>query len=194
MSAKLKLALASLIVLSTHLAFADEKVDVGPNIAAQYAADSLRSVAGTDIGLIHAGFLKDSYNPEDLSSWLNFPTDEIAILRLSGDEVKQALELGVSLYPEANKSFLQVSGLDIVFKKSGSAGNRIVSVSVNGVPLQGKKTYSVAVPSILAHGAVGYFRVWGTAKIEKIIPGKTVEDVLKKKRASEGVLRWSALG
>lgn len=194
MSAKLKLALASLIVLPTHLAFADDKVDVGPNMAAQSAVDSLRSLAGTDIGFIHAGFLKDTYNPEDLASWLNFPTDEIAVLRLSGDEVRQALELGVSLYPEANKSFLQVSGLDIVFKKSGPAGSRIVSVSVNGVPLQSKKAYSVAVPSILAHGAVGYFRVWGTSKIEKIIPGKTVEDVLKKKKAFGGVLRWSAVG
>lgn len=171
---------------------ADERPDVGPNLVIQSAADELRSFASADIAFLGAGFLKESFSKEDLSSMLMYPTDEIVVLNLTGEQVRQALERSVSLYPQPNPSFLQVSGLDIVFKKSGAPKSRIVSVTVGNTALVDGKTYSVAMPSLLAKGGLGYFKIWEQTKVAKKFEGKSIEGLLKGKRATEGTLRWTA--
>jgi 2',3'-cyclic-nucleotide 2'-phosphodiesterase (5'-nucleotidase family) len=103
------------------------------------------------------------------------------------------LERAVSLYPQANQSFLQLSGIEVTFKKSAAPNSRIVSVSVGGSPLADGKTYSVAMPSLLAKGGLGYFKIWEQAKIAKRLD-KSIESVLKGKRATEGSARWTAQG
>jgi len=173
---------------------AEDKPDVGPSLAAQSAADYLRTAAGADGAFIHAGFLKDSYTKDDLSSWLKYPTDTVIVLDLTGEQIRAAFELSVALYPESNMSFLQVSGFEATFKKDGSADHRLVSVTANGAPLDNAKKYSVAMPALLAHGAVGYYRVWGKTKPAKELKDTTMESVLKGKKATLGGPRWSAQG
>jgi 2',3'-cyclic-nucleotide 2'-phosphodiesterase (5'-nucleotidase family) len=184
---------ALILVLASALAVADERPDVGPNLAVQSAADEIRSAAGADAAFIGAGFLKDNFSKDDLSTMLQYPTDEVVVLNLSGDQIRQALERAVSLYPQANQSFLQISGIDVTFKKSAAPNSRIVTVSIGGNPLSLTNTYTVAMPSLLAKGGLGYFKIWEQAKIAKRLD-KSVESVLKGKRATEGSARWTAQG
>lgn len=184
---------ALVFVLASALVAADEKPDVGPNLAAQSAADEIRSAAGADAAFLGAGFLKDTFSKDDLGSMLQYPTDEIVVLSLTGDQIRQALERSVSLYPQPNQSFLQISGIDVVFKKAGAPNSRIVSVNVGGSPLSDGKTYSVAMPSLLAKGGLGYFKIWDQAKVAKRVE-RSLESVLKGKRANEGSPRWTAQG
>jgi 2',3'-cyclic-nucleotide 2'-phosphodiesterase (5'-nucleotidase family) len=185
-------ACASAVVVRQTAKSAEDKPDVGPSPAAQSAADLLRTYAGADGAFIHAGFLKDTYTKEDLATWLKYPVDEIVTLSLTGDQVRQAFELSVSLYPESNMSFLQISGFEVTFKKTGPTDHRIVSITANGANLDNAKTYTVAMPSLLAHGAVGYYRIWGKAKPTKEFPNVTMESVLKGKKPTAGSLRWTA--
>lgn len=184
--------IAAILLASTSI-FADDKPDVGPNYAGQSAADALRAFAGSDGAFIAGGMLKDTFNKDDLSTMLAFPTDGIEVLSLTGDQIRQAFERSVSMYPAQNKSFLQISGFDVVYKKAAGP-TRIVSISVNGAPLDNNKSYTVAMPWPLAHGAVGYFRVWNSDKPVKTFPQSTMESVLKGKKSTEGSLRWSAQG
>ncbi|HXG23416.1 MAG TPA: hypothetical protein VNJ09_02585, partial [Chthonomonadales bacterium] len=43
---------------------------------------------------------------------------------------------------------------------------RVVSVRVGGVPVQDTRSYTIAMPSPLANGGVGYYKIWGAADID----------------------------
>ncbi len=160
---------------------------------AQAAADVIRSVAGTDFSFLAAGLLKSTYNRDDLCSILEFPTDEIVVVNLTGAEIRNALERSIQLYPQSNTSFLQVSGMDITFKKNALPNERIVSVTTPSGPLTDTKTYTVAMPGNLGRGGLGYFKIWHKGKISKSL-GTTLEQALKGKKSAESLPRWSAAG
>ncbi len=184
---------ALVLALASSALAADERPDVGANVIVQSAADEIRSAANTDIALIGAGFLKDILSGGDLAAILQYPTDEIVVLNLTGEQIRQALERSISLYPQRNSSFLQLSGVEVTFKRNGAPNNRITSVTVGNSALSDGKTYSVAMPELLAKGGLGYFMIWDQSKVAKRL-GRTVESVLKGKRAGEGTPRWSAQG
>lgn len=186
--------LALVLALASSVLAADEKPDVGANAAAQAAADEIRTFASADVAFLGAGFLKGTFSKDDLATLLQYPTDEVVVLNLTGTQIRQALERSVSLYPQPNQSFLQVSGLDVQFKKSAAPNSRIASVTVSGAPLVDGKTYSVAMPSLLAKGGLGYFKIWDDAKITRRFENRTMESVLKGKKATEGTPRWTAQG
>ena len=173
---------------------ADDPPDLGPNMVAQSAADILRSYAGADAAFIHAGFFKSSLNRDDLASDVKYPVDGIAVMKLTGQQIRDALEFAASLYPESNYGFLQLSGIDVIVKKGAVAEHRIGSVTINGANLDNGHTYSVAMPSLLARGAVGYVTYWGKEKPAKEFGATTMEDILKGKKATEGSPRWVIQG
>jgi 2',3'-cyclic-nucleotide 2'-phosphodiesterase (5'-nucleotidase family) len=160
---------------------------------AQAAADVIRGVAGTDFAFLASGLLRSTYNKDDLSSILEFPTDEIVIVSLTGAEIRNALERSIQLYPQSNTSFLQVSGVDISFKKNALPNERIVSVTTPSGPLSDTKTYTVAMPGNLGRGGLGYFKIWHKGKISKSL-GTTLEQALKGKKFVDSSPRWSAAG
>jgi len=151
----------------------------------------MRAAAGTDIAFLAAGLVKEGFDKEDLGTILQYPTDEVVVLNLTGAQVKLALERSVQLFPQPNQSFLQVSGLEATFSKSAPPLGRVTSVMVAGVKLDEGKVYSVAMPSTLARGGLGYFKVWDKVKIERKLTGK-IEDVLRGKRSVGSASRWSA--
>lgn len=186
------LALTLLMTPLAHARRAEDRPDVGPNIVVQSAANELKAFTSADFAFLGAGFLKESFSKDDLSTMLTYPTDEVVVLNLTGEQIRQALERSVSLYPQPNPSFLQLSGLDVVFKKSGAPKSRIISITVAGAPLVESRSYSVAMPSLLAKGGLGYFKIWENTKVAKRFEGQTIESILKGKRATEGALRWTA--
>lgn len=161
----------------------------GAHLPSQAAADVVRSVAKTDGAFLAAGYVNPSYEPSNLASLLQFPTEKIVVLDLKGSEVKAAFQRSVSLYPEPNTSFLQISGFTVEFKGSGPTAGRILSVMAEGAPLELARTYTVAMPSGLAEGALGYFKIWDKSKIVKTLD-TTVEQALSGKAYSPTSPRW----
>lgn len=93
----------------------------------------------------------------------------LAIMNLTGAEIRTALEHSVREYPNENGGFLQVSGLQFTFDPKKAAGSRVTEVNVvNGdttVPLDNAANYKVATNTFTAKGGDGY-EVFGNAYAE----------------------------
>ena len=167
-----------------------DNAETGANKASQSAADEIKSAAGTDGAFLAAALVKKDCDKENLASILQYPTDQIVVVNLTGAQLKQALERSVSLYPQPNTSFLQLSGLEASFKKSAQSGSRITTATVGGSPVAADKTYSIAMPASLGRGGLGYFKIWDKSKIVKTLD-KTAEEILKGKKFVDTPPRWS---
>lgn len=87
--------------------------------------------------------------------------NSLAIMQLTGAEIKEALEHSVKDAPIAFGGFLQVSGLKFTYDSSLPTGQRVQSVEVkedgvNYVSLDLNKTYAVATNTFTAKGGDGY--------------------------------------
>ncbi|WLR55432.1 5'-nucleotidase C-terminal domain-containing protein [Mesobacillus subterraneus] len=96
--------------------------------------------------------------------------NSLAIMQLTGAEIKEALEHSVKDAPTAFGGFLQVSGMKFTYDSSLPAGQRVQSVEVkedgvNYVSLDLNKTYAVATNTFTAKGGDGY-DVFGNAYSE----------------------------
>ncbi len=184
--------LAMTVLFAAMIAFGQTTaMEKGAWAPGQAAADALKTYASTDGAFLAAGLLKPGYQKSaDLSTMLLYPDDQVLVLALTGAQIRQAFERSVSLYPQPNASFLQISGFNVTFNKNGAVGKRIVNVTVNGSPLNDGQTYMIAMPSSLGHGGLGYFRIWDNSDIKKTLPG-TIEAALKGKPFVTSQPRWS---
>ncbi|MCH6264273.1 bifunctional metallophosphatase/5'-nucleotidase [Neobacillus citreus] len=87
--------------------------------------------------------------------------NSLGIMKLTGAEIKEALEISVKDVPKAFGGFLQVSGLKFTYDSSQQAGQRVKSVEVkedgvNYVLVDPNKTYVVATNTFTAKGGDGF--------------------------------------
>jgi 2',3'-cyclic-nucleotide 2'-phosphodiesterase (5'-nucleotidase family)/predicted AlkP superfamily phosphohydrolase/phosphomutase len=89
----------------------------------------------------------------------------VSTVTVSGEELKAFLENGVSLMPEAQGRFPQVSGLCFTYDVGNAAGNRITDVvrqaedgtcTGEAVDLGGGASYTLAINDFMAAGGDGY--------------------------------------
>ncbi|MGO0060197.1 bifunctional metallophosphatase/5'-nucleotidase [Brevibacillus fluminis] len=131
-----------------------------------YIADKMlertKSIAGheADVALTNAGGIRvqlkaGDITKKDLYSLLPFP-NTLVVVEVTGAELKQALESGVSQVEQGAGRFPQISGMSFTYDKTQPAGQRVVEVLVGGKPLDEKKTYKVATNDFIAVGGDGY--------------------------------------
>lgn len=164
--------------------------DTEAHAPSQNIADALREAAGAEAAFIPAGMLRESTS-RALAEFLQYPTDQIAVVQLTGAQIRQALERSVSLYPSPNSSFLQLAGMEVAFSRSAQPERRITSVSVGGGALSDSRTYSVAMPRTLARGGLGYFKVWEREAITTTLE-ITLADAVGGRQAEPSPARWTA--
>ncbi len=176
------------------VAFAADGPDTKSFGPAQDAADEIRAATGADVALLAAGMMFHKQKGADLSSLFKYPWDSVVVTRLTGAQLRAALSRSISLYPSPNNGFLQLSGLQVTFKKSAPAGKRVVSVTIDGQPLDDGAEYDVAMPIRLARGGYGYLKIWDKKSIKRTIDGLTLETLLKGKTANDQFTpRWKAV-
>lgn len=128
-------------------------------------ADAVRDAANADLALVNASQMRavslaaGPIGEEQAASTLAYPDEAIAVMKLRGDTVRAMLERGLSLLPQPNKGFLQISGITARFDSRLNSGSRLVEVLVGGQALDPSREYRVALPLSLAKGAGGYFAV-----------------------------------
>jgi 2',3'-cyclic-nucleotide 2'-phosphodiesterase (5'-nucleotidase family) len=120
-----------------------------------YIADLIRAEMRADVGIVNGGALRgDRVVPagpltlEDLETALVFQ-DRIVAIKVTGDQLWQALENGVSRAGQRDGRFPQVSGLNLVFDPDSDPGQRILRVHVANAPLQRNRLYSLATIAFL---------------------------------------------
>jgi len=131
-------------------------------------ADAIRASVKADIAFVSASELKESdrqipagkVSTEDVTAYIAYTDDPIVEVRLTGRQIRQALERSVLIYPKNNLGFLQVSGFRFTFDPDKQQESRITSIQVGNSPLSDSATYSVAMTSSMANGALGYWKYW----------------------------------
>lgn len=166
----------------------------GTSAAGQSIADALCAATSAPIAFVPDGVLNSTGKKDDLSTWIQFPAESVSVVRLTGKQIRSALERSVSLFPSSNPSFLQVSGIDVVFDKDKSPDKRVVSATVLGAALEDAKSYEVAMPTSLAKGGLGYFMIWEKTAVVRTLPKTTMGGLCAGKPVLDSDARWKQAG
>ena len=141
-----------------------------------FCADAYRDAADADIAIVNGGGIRASLNKGDVTYGNIVDVHPFGNLlckkSVKGQAIIDALELSVSLFPEENGGFLQVSGLtfdvdanipsSVKTDESGmfvsvDGERRVSNVMVNGAPIDADKFYTVVSSSyILKNAGNGY--------------------------------------
>ena len=150
----------------------DWAVRVGETNLGDLVADAYRYSLGADIGLANGGGVRadiavGEITYQDLLSVQPYG-NELCLVEATGQEVLDALEMGVRLYPESSGGFLQVSGVTFTVDASipssvqvsdqgaflGVDGPyRVTDVMVGGQSLELDKVYTVSSHNYLIKSA-----------------------------------------
>ncbi|HPP32281.1 MAG TPA: 5'-nucleotidase C-terminal domain-containing protein, partial [Soehngenia sp.] len=137
-----------------------ELVRTGETNLGNLITDAMRKSTGADFALTNGGGIRASIDEGEITLGeilTAFPfTNTLAVIKVTGEEVLKALEHGVDAYPEPAGHFPHVSGLTYTFDPSKPVGQRIVSVMINGKPIEKTKTYTMVTNDFVAAGGDGY--------------------------------------
>jgi 5'-nucleotidase len=153
-----------------------------------FIADAFRTATGADVGIMNGGSIRADemidagvLTRRDVLSILPFK-NRIVKVELSGALLRQALEHGVARSAEDAEPgrFPQVSGMTYTFDATRPPGSRIISLIVNGKPLDEKKNYTLATSDYVAiDGGDGYEMLKGTRLLIPREQAKFDSDVLQ---------------
>jgi len=129
-------------------------------------ADIIKNAAHADVAIIGGGSIRTSIKKGEIkikhvysvSPFNNY----VVAVKLTGRQILEALEHGVSAIEEGGGRFPQVSGLSFVYSRSAPVGSRVKEVSIKGQKTDPDKEYVVATDDFLAAGGDGY-KVFGEA-------------------------------
>ena len=153
-------------------------------------ADAMRQATGADIALSNGGGIRGDtvYPPgtpltrKTVLTELPFGNKTV-VLRLTGAQVRAALENGVSRAEHPSGRFPQVSGLAFSFDGREPPGERVTGVTVAGTPLEDGRTYTLATNDFLARGGDDY-RVFKAAEVlvdsasGKLMAGQLIDHIV----------------
>jgi 5'-nucleotidase/UDP-sugar diphosphatase len=125
-----------------------------------FITDIMRHASNADAALINGGTIRTSMKQgevriKDVYSVLPFDNYIVAIT-LTGKQIAEALEHGVSGVEQGEGRFPQVAGLTFTYSPSAPKGKRIREILIAGKPLDPDREYSVATNDFLAVGGDGY--------------------------------------
>ena len=148
---------------ATELDSRKKTVCTGEAAIGNLIADAMRDGVNADIGFTNGGGIRSKkiYAPgttitrRDILTELPF-RNVVVKLGLTGAQIWQALENGVSQIEKIAGRFPQVSGMSFIWNPKAKAGSRIVSVKVGGKTLNMSYIYTVATNEYMARGGDGY--------------------------------------
>lgn len=136
-----------------------------------------------DVAFMNGGGIRASkeagdITKKDLYTILPFG-NTLTIVKATGADIKAALEnsvKGVEKKDDLPGSFLQVSGLSFTFDATKPAGERVLSVTIKGEPIDPAKEYTVATNDFITSGGDGYSML----KKEQVLnTGYTMFDIVE---------------
>lgn len=154
-----------------------------------FIAEAFRKTTASDVALINGGSIRADtviglgvLTKRDVLSILPFK-NKVVKLEVSGATLRAALEHGVSRSAEDREPgrFPQVAGIRFAFDASKPAGSRVISVTVNGQPLDDNRKYTLATSNFLAiDGGDGYAMFKDTSLLITPEQGPSDYDALRK--------------
>jgi 2',3'-cyclic-nucleotide 2'-phosphodiesterase (5'-nucleotidase family) len=148
---------------STELDSRKKTVRTGEAAIGNLIADAMRYGVDADVGFANGGGIraKKIYAPGTSITrrdmLLEMPFGNVVVkIRLTGTQLWEALENGVSQVESGAGRFPQVSGISFVWNPKAKAGSRIISAKIGGQSLNKGRSYTVATNNYAAGGGDGY--------------------------------------
>jgi 5'-nucleotidase / UDP-sugar diphosphatase len=146
----------------TELDSRSAEVRGGEAAIGNLVADAIRAGTGAEIALLNGGSLRGNrlYPADTVISRRLVRTElpfgnSAVVLDITGGDLAAALEQGLAKAERPTAAFPQVSGLEIRADLTLPPGERVVSVMVNGEPLDEQARYKLATSDFLARGGDG---------------------------------------
>jgi 2',3'-cyclic-nucleotide 2'-phosphodiesterase (5'-nucleotidase family) len=151
-----------------------EFVRAGETNLGNLITDSMVEFTGADVALTNGGGIRASIPADDITvgdviTVLPFG-NYVVTIDVTGAEIVEALEHGLSAYPETLGAFPHIAGMNVVFDPSQEVGSRVVEVTVGEEELDMEATYSLATNDFLAAGGDDY-TMFGDNEITALYPG-----------------------
>jgi 5'-nucleotidase / UDP-sugar diphosphatase len=126
-------------------------------------ADAIRASTGADAAITNGGGIRGNkqypagakITRRDILTELPFG-NSTSMVEITGKDIKDALENGVSQIDNRAGRFPQVSGLTFAIDPKAAVGSRILDLKVGGQPIDMAKTYKVATNDFMVAGGDGY--------------------------------------
>ena len=157
------LATTSVDLTVNDPATGERRVRSGETNLGDLTADAYRYVLGAEIGFSNGGGIRDSIAAGNITyndTLRVFPFGNMGcVAEVTGQQIKDALEMGARNYPEENGALQQVSGLTYTIDSSIPSSvqlddkrnfvavtgpYRVTDIMVNGEPLDLNRTYNLA--------------------------------------------------
>ena len=148
-------------------------------------ADAYRLLLGADVAFVNGGGVRDIIKVGDITYGDIIKVhpfgNEACLVEVTGQQTKDALELGSAAYPGESGGFLQVSGLtytinadipSFVVKNDKSefvkvdGAYRVSDIMVGGQPLDVSKTYTLASHNYMLKDAGDGYTMFGTKNVK----------------------------
>ncbi|MEM6481446.1 MAG: bifunctional metallophosphatase/5'-nucleotidase [Pseudomonadota bacterium] len=115
---------------------------------------------GAEIALMNSGGIKGVLDKGPITMgdvMITLPfQNTLATFTLTGQELREVLENGVSRVENSSGRFPQVAGMRFAFKPFEPTGNRIAMIEIDGEPIDLQRQYKVVSNSFLRGGGDGY--------------------------------------
>jgi len=124
-------------------------------------ADAIRAHSGADFALLNASGIRADLAPGELtraafSAALPF-ADTLTVLTLSGAQLRELFNQQARVASERKcQTPIQISGLDLTFKCSGSASSAFARAAASGLELDSRSSYTLVTSEYLADGGSGF--------------------------------------
>jgi 2',3'-cyclic-nucleotide 2'-phosphodiesterase (5'-nucleotidase family) len=150
-------------VLTTPLDTRRLSVRTRENAFGNFIVDAVRRYAGANISLVNGGVIRGGklYSPytvltrRDIALELPF-RGRLVVIEVSGQQIWQAIENGLSAIEEVKGRFPHVSGMTVTYDSQGDPGHRVSDIQVDGQAIELDKLYSLATTDYQAQGGDGY--------------------------------------
>lgn len=138
-----------------------KKGPTAESVAGNLVTDAMREATGSDVAFINTGGMKKSISPGVITFGNIYELlpyeNELVTVKMTGDELRAVLEDSASHAEEiqsfGNRRSLQCSGIRTKVNPSRPVGERCFDITVNGEPIDPKKTYSVTTIDYLVKGS-----------------------------------------
>jgi len=166
-----------------------EYVRTGETNLGNLLTDAMLAKVDADVAITNGGGIRASIGEGEITKGeiitvLPFGNTTI-VKKLTGAQLLDVVEHGVSQYPAHEGLFPQVGGIRIIFDGDRPAGERVIDLKVQGEPIEYDGVYHVATNDFMAAGGDGYETF---ASTETVVEAGGLEEVLMEYISNKGTV------
>jgi 2',3'-cyclic-nucleotide 2'-phosphodiesterase (5'-nucleotidase family) len=172
-----------------------ENVRTGETNLGNLLTDAMLAKVDADVAITNGGGIRASIDEGEITKGevitvLPFGNTTV-VKELTGAQLLDVVEHGLSKYPATEGLFPQVGGMKVIFDGSRPADERVIELRINGEPVEHDKAYHVATNDFMAAGGDGYETF---ADTETVVEAGGLEEVLMNYISEKGTVAPSKEG